>query len=136
MPAIHPAPFLRQALLADAVTTAACALLMLLAAGPLAGLLGLPAGLLRAAGAVLIPFAGFVGLLALRARFSPAVVWAVVLANAVWAADSLLLLVSGWVEPTPAGTAFVIAQAVVVALYAELQFIGLKRSNPALTPAP
>jgi hypothetical protein len=136
MPAIHPAPFLRQALLADAVTTAACALLMLLAAGPLEALLGLPAGLLRAAGAILIAFAVLVGTLALRNGVSPLAVWAVIVANALWAADSLVLLVSGWIQPTPAGMAFVVAQAAVVAMYAELQFVGLKRSNAALTPAP
>jgi hypothetical protein len=43
-----PSPLLRQALLADAVTTAACAALMIAGAGFLEGLLGLPATLLRA----------------------------------------------------------------------------------------
>ena len=52
-----------------------------------------------------------------------------IVANAVWSADSLLLLVTGWVQPTAAGTAFVIAQAVAVAVYAELQFVGLRRSD-------
>ena len=132
MTTIRPVPFLRQALLADAVTTAACALLILLAAGPLSTLLGLPAGLLRAAGAVLIPFAAFAGVLALRESLSRTVVWAVIAVNAVWAVDSLLLLLSGWVHPTAAGTAFVIAQAVAVALYAELQFVGLRRSEAEL----
>jgi hypothetical protein len=132
MSKINPAPFLRQALLADAVTTAACALLMLLAAGPLAGWLGLPASLLRAAGLVLIPFAIVVGALAFRESLPRMAVWTVIVANAVWAVDSLLLLFSGWVSPNAAGTAFVIVQAVAVALYAELQLMGLKRSSAAL----
>ena len=131
MSVIHPAPLLRQALLADAVTTAGCALLFLLAAGPLEGVLGLPSGLLRAAGGILVPFAALVGFLALRATLPRAAVWFVIAVNATWALDSLLLLFSGFVQPTAAGTALVIAQAVAVAMYAELQFLGLKRSEAA-----
>jgi len=131
MPTIIPSPLLRQALLSDAVTSAACGLLMLLAAGPLAGLLGLPEALLRVAGAALLPFAAFVAYLGLREQLHRSAVWAVVIVNAVWTADSLLLLVSGWVEPTRAGYAFVIAQALVVLLYAELQYVGLRRSAAA-----
>ena len=129
MSTIHPAPFLRQALLADAVTTAACAGLMLAAAGPLESLLGLPAGLLRAAGAILVPFAAIVGVLSLRETLPRLTVWTVIVANAVWAVDSILLLLSGWVQPSAAGLVFVIAQAVFVAMYAELQFMGLRRSQ-------
>ena len=43
--------------------------------------------------------------------------------------SSALLLASGRVEPTRAGYAFVVAQAIVVAMYAQLQFMGLGRSN-------
>jgi hypothetical protein len=131
MTTIQPAPFLRQALLADAVTSATCALLVLVAAGPLERILGLPAGLLRGAGLVLLPYVGILAFLALREDLPRMAVWAVIAANALWAAESVLLLVSGWVQPTSAGIAFVIAQATVVAMYAELQFIGLRRSSTA-----
>jgi hypothetical protein len=128
MKLIQPAPFLRQALLADAVTSAACAVLLIAAAGFLEGLLGLPAALLRGAGLMLLPFVAFLVVLASRENVPRAAVWAVIGANAFWAIESAILLVSGWVDPTPAGIAFVIAQAAVVALYAELQVVGLKRS--------
>jgi hypothetical protein len=65
---ILPAPLLRQALLADAVTTAACAALLLGGAGFLDGLLGLPAALLTGAGLVLVPFVALVAWLGTRAR--------------------------------------------------------------------
>jgi hypothetical protein len=39
------------------------------------------------------------------------------------------LLVSGWVAPTALGYAFVIAQAAVVAVLAELQIAGLRRTT-------
>lgn len=122
-----PSPLLRQALLADAVTSAACGLLMLLGAASLT-FLGLPEALLRVAGAVLIPYAAVVGWLGTRNLLPPMAVWAVILGNGVWVVDSLLLLVSGWVEPTRAGTAFVVLQAVAVGMYAELQLMGLRRS--------
>jgi hypothetical protein len=132
MTTIRPSPLLRQALLADAATSAACGLLMLLGAGPLGGLFGLPEALLRMSGAILLFYAALIAYLALRERLRRPVVWAVVIGNVIWTADSILLLASGWVEPTRAGYAFVISQALVVLMYAELQFIGLRRSTVAM----
>ena len=37
----------------------------------------------------------------------------------------------GWLQPTPLGNAFIIAQALFVGVMAELQFIGLKREARA-----
>jgi hypothetical protein len=131
MMTIHSSPLLRQALVADATTSAAFGLLMLIGAGPLSGVLGLPEMLLRIAGVVLLPYAGFIGWLGVRDTIQKPVAWAVVLGNALWVADSALLLLSGWVSPTSAGYAFVIAQALVVLMYAEFQFVGLRRSTLA-----
>jgi hypothetical protein len=132
MTMLHPSPLLRQALLSDAVTSAACGLLMLLGAGPLSSLLGLPELLLRLSGAVLLPYAAVIAYLGMREKLQRPFVWAVVIGNVIWTADSLLLLMSGWVEPTRAGFAFVIGQAVVVLMYAELQYMGLRRSETAV----
>ena len=43
-----------------------------------------------------------------------------------WAASVVLF---GFVAPTLLGYAFVIAQAIVVGVFAELQFIGLRRQD-------
>jgi len=43
--------------------------------------------------------------------------------------DSALLLLSGWGQPSTLGVAFVIAQAVAVGIFAELQFIGQRRTT-------
>ncbi len=129
---VHSSPLLRQALLADAATSAGFGLLMLIGAGPLSGLLGLPEMLLRIAGLILLPYAVFIGWLGLRETIRKPVAWAVVLGNALWALDSLLLLASGWVSPTSAGYAFVIAQGLVVLMYAEFQYVGLRRSQDAM----
>lgn len=129
MTILQPSPFLRQALLADAVTSGACGCLMLLGAGFLTGMLGLPGPLLKTSGALLIPYGGLVAYLGTRHALPRVVVSAIILGNAIWAVDSLLLLVSGWVEPTRAGTVFVVAQALAVALYAELQVMGMRLST-------
>lgn len=124
-----PSPLLRKALLADALLSGITGLALLLAAGPLAILEGLPVGLLRWSGIILIPFAAFVAWLSTRERVQRPLVFAVVACNALWALDSVLLLVTGWVEPTILGEVFVLGQAAVVAVLAELEFIGLRRST-------
>jgi hypothetical protein len=128
----HPSPFLRRSLILDAVASGATGALMLAGAGLLEGWLGLPAALLRAAGLVLVPYVAFVGYLATRETLTPAAVWTVVAANGLWAAASIGLLLSGWVAPTALGYAFVIAQAAVVAVFGELQYVGMRRPGPAL----
>jgi hypothetical protein len=124
-------PFLRRALILDAAASGATALIVIAAAGPLAGLLGLPQGLLRGAGLVLLPYVAFVIYWAMREDVSRPAVWAIVVANVLWAAASALLLVSGWVAPTALGYAFVIGQAAAVALLGELQYVGLRRQPAA-----
>jgi glucose uptake protein GlcU len=121
-------PFLRRALLADALISAATGLLMLIGANVLASILGLPEALLRYAGLVLLPYAALVAYVATREQLRRWAVWAVIVANAIWAVDSIILLLSGWVTPNALGYAFIIFQALVVAAFAEIQYIGLRRS--------
>ena len=123
--------FLRTVLLADAIASGATGLLMVAGAGMLDGLLGLPVALLREAGLVLIPYVGFVAWVGTREAISRSAVQAIIALNVLWVAGSIGVLVSGWVAPTMLGTAFVIAQAAVVAVLAELQFVGLRRSAAA-----
>jgi hypothetical protein len=127
--ALRPAPLLRLALLGDAAASGAMGLLALAGATLLAGPLGLPAGLLQGAGLVLLPYAAMVLWLARRPAPAAWAVWAVIGVNALWVADSLLLLASGWVAPTALGTAFVLAQALAVGGFAAAQGVGLARSR-------
>jgi hypothetical protein len=121
--------FLRRALIADAIASAATGLLMLIAANPLEQWLALPSGLLRATGASLIPFAAIVAWLALRETISRAGVWIVIALNALWVIDSVALLFTSWVQPALLGYAFVLAQAAAVAVLAELEYVGLRRAT-------
>jgi hypothetical protein len=124
--------FLRRVLLADAVSGLALGLLLVAAAGLLEPLLGLPADLLREAGFVLLPIAAFVAYAGLRKELSRRMVWAVIAVNALWVVDSFFLLLSGWVAPTVLGQVFVAGQAVVVAVFAELEFFGVRRARLAM----
>ena len=126
----RPPVFLRRALLLDAIASGATGVLMIACAELVEGLLGLPATLLRGAGLVLMPYVAFVAFTGTRPAISRAAVWTIIVANALWAAASALLLVSGLVSPTALGYAFVIGQAVVVALLGELQYTGLRRGAP------
>jgi glucose uptake protein GlcU len=91
------------------------------------GLLGLPVALLRGAGLVLVPYVALVAFVATRRRIEPAAVWLIIACNALWALASFVLLLSGELAPTGLGIAFVAAQAIIVALLGELQYMGLRR---------
>jgi hypothetical protein len=113
----------------DASASGAMGLIFVLAASPLDRVLGLPTSLLRGIGLVLIPFAAFLVWLAPRASALRVVVRSVVGANVLWVAGSLLLLVTGWVDLMPVGTAFVIVQAVAVLGFAYLEGRGVGRGE-------
>jgi hypothetical protein len=120
---------LRFALLADAVASAATGLLLIFGGGWLRDLLGLPGSLMLYAGLSLLPFAAAVSYVATRAQPQRAGILAIVIYNALWAIDSIVLLGSGIVTPTIPGTAFVIAQALAVGVLATLQIAGLKQAG-------
>lgn len=123
---------LRSALAMDAVASLATGLLLVAAAGPLAGLFGLPEILLRLCGVFFLPWAALVGWLAGRpVPHRRAVAWVAGL-NAVWAVDSVVLLFTGWVSPTTLGTAFVLAQAAAVAVFAAVQATALRSPQRAM----
>ena len=119
-------PLLRPALRLDAVVSGLNGLAYLTAAGPLAGLLGLPAGALRGVGAFLTVFAGAVW--TVGARPAPTAVRAVITANVAWAVGSLAVVLAGLGSPTTIGAAWLLLQAGVVAAFAAAQAIGLRRS--------
>jgi hypothetical protein len=124
-------PFLRRVLLADAAVSAAMGLAMLIGAHALEPWLGVPAWLLRAAGIAFLPFAALVGLAATRPTLPRSAVLAVIALNLLWALECALVLTTGWLDPTPFGIAFIVAQAVTVVVLAEREWVGLRRAIPA-----
>jgi len=126
---IHPSLFLRRALQADAIFSGVAALVFVFGAGLFASLTNLPETFLRNTGLVLVVYAALVGFLGTRSMMAKAAVWAVIAVNAIWAIDSFILLVSGWVSPNLLGQALIVMQAVAVGVFAELQLMGLRKSE-------
>ena len=124
-----PSTLLRRALLADAGLTSLAGIVLVLAAKPLGVFFDLPVAMLQIAGMIFIPFGAFEGWLGTRPRVLRSLVFVVIAVNALWALDSVLLILTRWVETTPIGEFFVIGHAVVVAAIAELEFIGLRQST-------
>ena len=123
----HSATFLRRVLAVDAISCVAMGAMMIPGASFAAPLLGVSATLLEGAGVALLPFATFVGWLASRATPPAAGVWAVIVLNALWAVESLLLAAGDGASPTTLGIILIVGQALVVATLAELEFVGLRR---------
>jgi len=126
---IRVSNFLRYVLFADAATCAACGLLLSVGGGFLENLLGLSASLMLYTGLSLFPFAAFLVYAATRKSISKTFIWLIVGLNLLWTIDSFLLLASGYVAPTATGYAFVIFQAIGVLIFADLEFIGLRRAE-------
>jgi hypothetical protein len=129
---IRSSQFLRRALAADAAFSGVAAVLLSVDAGMLAPLLQLPEPLLRETGLFLIAYTAFVGWLATRTAAPKALVMLVIAGNAAWTVGSLGLLFSGAVSPNLLGEAFVAIQAIATGVFAELQYIGLRRSGSAV----
>lgn len=129
MSTIVPSPFLKRVLMVDAVSCAAAGLLLLALGEMFAPALGIPASFSQPVGLSLVGFAAVVGLVAVQSRVSPAIIWAIIAYNALWAIESVMVLALGWLTPTTLGIAFVLAQAIWVAILAEAQFIGLRKTG-------
>jgi hypothetical protein len=128
---IFASPFLRRALLADAIFSGVSAVGLTFGAGVFASLFNLPEALLREAGLFLIAYAALVGWLASRSSVPKALVILVVVGNVAWTVASIALLFSGAVSPNLAGELTVVAQAIATGVFAELQYVGLRRSGSA-----
>ncbi|WP_064749006.1 hypothetical protein [Lysobacter antibioticus] len=125
----RPSSLLRRALVADAVISGAVGALQLAVAGPLSGLLAIEAGWLQRSGVVLLAWTALLGWMLTRKTVSPPMAWTVIGTNLAWVVASVLVLVEGAIAPNTLGTAYVLAQAAVVAIFAELQFFGLRRQS-------
>ena len=92
-------------------------------------MLGLDEFLIRIAGLALLPLALFIFWLASRPAPPRLLVWAVILGNLAWTAESFAVIAQQ--QPTPLGTAFVAAQALAVLGLAALEYLGLRRAAVA-----
>ena len=126
---IHSSQLLRRAFIADAVFSGVSAAAMVLDASALASLLNLPEALLRETGLFLVAYTALVGWLGTRTDVPKALVMLVIVGNAAWTLASIALLFSGAVAPNLLGIIVVVAQAIATGVFAELQYIGMRRSE-------
>lgn len=127
-PTVATAPQLplRRWLGLDALVTAGNGLAYLVLAGPLSDLLDVDRGLLLVLGAALVVYALDVGWLARRAVPSPRLVSLVIDVNAAWAVASVVVLVTGVLDPSTAGYVWIPLQAAVVMGFAVVQYGALR----------
>ena len=125
------ARLLRLALKLDALASGALGVLSLVAAPVLDDLFGTPRAVLLPVGLFLVAYAAAVWFVGARPSISRPAAWTVVGHNLLWVVASIVAVAAGWLPLTTVGTAFVLAQAAAVALFAVLQFLGLRRARPA-----
>ena len=125
--ALRKAGLLRVVLTADAVVTAVNGLIYLALGSIIDSPLGLPAALLHGTGAFLLLYAAAVGFVATRPVVPRAGAWASVALNAAWVLDSAVVLALGSYSPTTAGSVWIALQAGVVAAFAVLAALALRR---------
>jgi hypothetical protein len=119
---------LRRALLGNTAFSAITGLACVLGAWPLAALMGLPSPfILVALGAGLLGYAALLYRLAQRRPIPRAGALIIVAADVAWVLINWVLLLGGWVAFTPAGWWIVAVVADIVALFAIVQFIGVRQ---------
>lgn len=118
--------FLRRVLGLDAIASGATGLLLAFGSGLLEPFLGLDPAFTGPAGWFLIVYALGVAALAMQGRPARPLVMAVIAVNGLWAIESVMTLMLGWLQPNLLGVAFVAAQALVVAGFAGLQAVALR----------
>lgn len=118
---------LRRSLQANAALTGLMGLALLVAAGPLATLTGLPAMMLWPDGAVLLAYAAWLGYQSTRPTIGRGVALTAIVLDVLWVVGSMILLFGGLLPLTAAGWWIVLVQALIAADFAILQYIGLRR---------
>lgn len=123
--------FLRRVLLADAILSVPSGAAMALGGGLLAPWLGLPAWLLVPGGVALVAYAALLFWMAGRPSVPRSVLWLFIGFNLVWAIDCVAIAAGVWFAPTPLGLAFLGVHVLAGLVFAELQFMGLRRGGAA-----
>ncbi|MET8681883.1 hypothetical protein ABZW18_30970 [Streptomyces sp. NPDC004647] len=129
-PAGSAAPdLLRTSLRIDSWNTAAFGVIMLAGSKWLSDPLGLPTTWSVPFGIAMLGGAAALGLIVGYPRIPSGLAATVVVVNAVSCVGLILLAFTGVLPLTGLGSAFMVVGAVVVAVFAELEFIGLRRSR-------
>jgi hypothetical protein len=113
----------------DAVVSGANGLAYLLGASLLDDVLGVQASSIRPVGVFVLVYAVVVGAVGFRRPVNRRAATVVVGGNVLWATESLVVAATDLGTPTATGTAWIVAQALLVAGLASLQWSALRRSR-------
>ena len=129
MSTIIPSPLLRFALRLDGWASALAGLLTCLLRPALTPLLGAPPSWVMGLGLFMLGYGLLIGWSAGRKRLPSTLVWSLVIGNGMWVAASVALAWSSWIDPTALGRTLILVQAGLVFVFAELEYLGLRRSE-------
>ncbi|MEC4015237.1 hypothetical protein [Streptomyces sp. H27-D2] len=121
------ARLLRTVLRIDSASTAVMAVFLIAASGLLSSPTGMPMALSVAFGIYQLGGAAALALIAGYPTIPRGLGWAVIAVNVLSSVGCLILAFTGFAPLTGLGVAFMLAGAVVVAVFAELELIGLRR---------
>lgn len=126
-------PLLRFALRLDSVASALSGVLTIAAVGQASAWLGAPTIAMLAVGCFMLAYGVAIGWLSTRARVEFWAIWTVIVGNSIWVLASAILAASDWIDPTQLGMLVLLGQAFAVAIFAVLQFLGMRQSRLGLT---
>ena len=126
--ASQPASLLKRALRGNAAFSVVSGAVLVVEAPFLAPIMGIPSPLaLTVTGIVLLPFGLLLWWLAGREELARTVGWIAIELDVLWVAGSIALLLSGWLPLTTAGNWIIALLADAVAMFAVLQYLGVRR---------
>ena len=122
--------FLKNVLRANAIFSTVSGLVFILFAGSLASLLGITNSLvLVGLGAVILPFAIYVYKVSTMDTLNSKLVWVIIELDVLWVVASAVLLLTNLVPLTLAGKWVVGLTAEIVAVFAILEYVGLRKAR-------
>jgi hypothetical protein len=127
-PTTDRSALLRRTIQADSVFSFLGGLLLAIDAGPIAASIGLPeSGILAAMGLFCVGYSALLFLAARRAPIDRGHALAFLIADVVWVVVSAAILLGGWAPLNTTGVWAVLIVADIVAVFAALKYVGLRR---------
>lgn len=122
--------FLRNVLRANAIFSTVSGLVAIFFAEAIANLIGLEnASLLVGLGVALFPFAFYVYKVATMEVLNAKLVWVIIEMDVLWVGGSAILLLSSFVPLTTVGKWSIGFLAEIVAVFAVLEYVGLRKTR-------
>lgn len=122
------APLLQRVMRGNAIFSTSSGAILIFAAPALARLMGIPWPLaLTITGVLLVAYGPTLWKLAARSGKETWPGWLAVILDILWVAGSAALVFGDWLPLTTAGIWIIVVLADIVAVFAVLQFIGIRR---------